>query len=164
MRIPPLNRVIPFVISLVAIALLSPPVAASTPTPATGSFSIAISVQTVTSDGGNTFITFALLETVTGTISGTRVGAGKLVVHPDGTFDAQDAGIFTGFIDGRSGTANLAVAATGNFGASVTGQAFVTDGVGGLAGAHSVVHFSGTATSPVSFAGTYSGQAQFGAP
>jgi hypothetical protein len=164
MHIPLMNRVLPFAVAGLAMAVLSSPVAASTPIPATGTFSITITPQTVSFDGGNTFISYSLLETITGTVSGTRVGAGTLVVHPDGTFDAQDSGIFTGTIDGVAGTANLAVTATGIFGVSVTGQALATAGAGGLTGAQSLVHFNGAATSPVSFAGTYSGQAQFGAP
>jgi hypothetical protein len=90
-------------------------------------------------------------------MSGTRVGTGTLVVHPDGTLHVRDTGLFTGTIAGASGTATMTGVATGMF-SSFTGRFRVSHGADGLAGVRGGGSFTGSATGPVSFAGTYSGQ------
>jgi hypothetical protein len=112
---------------------------------------------------GNTLVDFTLVETTTGFYAGTRVGRGSLVIHPDGTFTAHSSGVFTGTIAGRSGTAILSAQAEGTFAAG-TGHAEVGDGTGGLAGVHCRLSITGAAVDPTTFAGTYTAQAQFGAP
>jgi hypothetical protein len=141
------------------LAALAPTAYASTPTPLSGTFSATIAPVGSRSADGNTFISFTFGETFTGSISGTRVGAGTLVVHPDGTLNVRDAGLLTGSIAGASGTANMTGVASGVFG-SFKGRFRVSDAAGGLSGVRGEGSFTGSATGPVSFAGTYSGQIQ----
>jgi hypothetical protein len=131
--------------------------------PASGTDAITLSPVSTRAADGNTFIDFTYVESWQGTFDGTRVGSGSLVIHPDGSVNAQVSGIFTGTIAGRSGTAVMRFTVTGTF-ASATAIGSVTDGTGGLAGVHAVVTDAGSATSPTSFAATYSGEVHFSSP
>jgi|SRR6202158_4342959 len=139
------------------LAVLAPTVYASTSTPVSGAFSATIAPVASRVDDGNTIISFTFTETFTGTMSGTRVGIGTLVVHPDGTLYFHDTGLFTGTIAGASGTATMTGVGAGAF-SSFNGRFHVSDGAGGLAGVRGGGSFTGSATGPVSFAGTYSGK------
>ena len=135
---------------------LAPGAYAATQTPASGSFAATISPFEVRSAGGNTFIGFTFVENFTGTMSGTRVGSGRLAIHPDGSINVRVSGVLTGSIASASGTVLLDASGTGTL-ASITLNWVVTDGTGGLAGVHAEGTATGGATGPVSFAGTYSG-------
>ncbi len=139
------------------LGLLGPAVWASTSTETTGAWVITLTPQAVSFADGNTFIGFTLAETITGTVAGTRVGAGRLVIHPDGTLNAHDAGTFTGTAGGAVGTGTMLVEASGTF-TALTGQVFLSDGTGGLAGVHGNFRIVGAAIGPTTFAGTYTGQ------
>jgi hypothetical protein len=141
------------------LAALAPTAYASSPMPLSGAFNATIAPVASHSADGNAFISFTFTETFTGTISGTRVGAGTLVVHPDGTLNVRDAGLLTGSISGAPGTATISAVAAGVFG-SFTGRFRISEAAGGLMGVHGEGSFTGSATGPVSFAGTYSGQVQ----
>jgi hypothetical protein len=136
---------------------LAPAAYAAAATPASGGFVANLSPVGSRSADGNTFITFTFVETFQGTLAGTRVGSGQLVIHPDGTINVRDSGLFTGSIAGASGTAILSASVSGTFG-SVTGNFVVTNGTDGLAGVHAEGTAAGGATGPATFAGTYSGQ------
>jgi hypothetical protein len=144
------------------LAALGPTAYASASTPATGTFNNTITPQKVTSHDGDTVIAFTFLETITGTLSGSRVGSGVLVIHPDGSLNVHNSGTFTGTIAGRGGTASLHAQAWGTF-AAVEGRWWITDGAGGLEGIHARGSLAGSATGPTSFAGTYSGEVEFDA-
>lgn len=162
MRIRFKRLVLIFAIPLV-LAALGPTAYASASTPATGTFNNNITPQKVTSHHGDTVIAFTFLETITGTLSGTRVGSGTLVIHPDGSLSVHNSGTFTGTIAGRVGSATLHAQASGTF-AAVEGRWWITDGAGGLEGAHAHGRLAGSATGPTSFAGTYSGEVELDAP
>lgn len=142
--------------SVLAVASASN-VLAEEPTPVSGTFSATISPFATRSADGNTFIDFTFVEQFQGTISGTRVGTGLLIIHPDGTVNVRDSGLFSGSIDGSSGSAVLSASISGTF-ASIAANFVVTDGTGGLAGVHVQGTGGGGATGPTTFAGTYSGQ------
>ena len=131
--------------------------------PASGTDAITLSPVSARTADGNTLIDFTYVESWQGTFDGTRVGSGSLVVHPDGSVNAQASGIFTGTIAGRSGTAVMRSSVTGTF-ALATAIITVTDGTGGLAGVHAVGTDAGSATGPTSFAATYSGEVHFSSP
>jgi hypothetical protein len=116
----------------------------------------------VTSSGGNTIIDFTLDETISGTVSGPRVGGGgTLTIHPDGTLVAHDAGTFTGPVDGVAGTGKMVVNASGTFSA-LTGRVVLQDGQGCLNGVRGRFRIAGTAIGPPTFTGTYAGRVHFG--
>lgn len=141
-----------------ALAVVSAPtVYASAPTPASGSFAATIAPVETRSADGNTVISFTFVETFQGTLTGSRVGSGRLLIHPDGTINVRVSGLFTGSIGGASGSAILSDSASGSFSAFAA-NFVVTDGTGGLAGVHVEGTAAGAATGPATFAGTYAGQ------
>jgi hypothetical protein len=151
-----------FAISL--FALTGTGALASTPVSGGGTFLFNLTPVSSRSADGNTFITYSFHETISGIVSGTRVGQGSLVIHPDGTLNVSDSGVFSGTVAGSApGTAILSAQASGTF-ANVTAQGVMGDGTAGLAGVHSVAFVTGAATGPTTFAGTYTARAQFGAP
>ena len=139
------------------LAVLAPTAYASTSTPVSGAFSATIAPVASRTTDGITTISFTFKETFIGTMRGTRVGTGMLVVHPDGTLSFRDTGLFTGTIAGSSGSATITGVGAGVF-SSFNGRFHVSDGAGGLAGVRGGGSFTGNATGPVSFAGTYSGK------
>jgi len=144
-----------------ALAVASAPAAyAAAPTPASGSFAATISPVGTRSADGNTVISFTFVETVQGTLTGTRVGSGLLLIHPDGTINARVNGQFTGSIGAASGSAIFNESDSGTFSAFAS-NFVVTDGTDGLAGVHVEGTGAGAATGPATFAGTYSGQVTF---
>ena len=149
----------PVFVSAIAasLTLLGPAVTASTPGPATGTWAISITSESVSTADGNTIIAFTFDEIITGTVAGTRLGSGQLVIHPDGTVNAHDQGTFTGMIGGISGAATATAEASGTLWA-LTGHVVVGEGAGGLVGVHGNFFIVGSATGPSSFAGTYTGQ------
>jgi len=143
--------------------VLAPTVYAEQTVPASGTEATTLSPVSTRAADGNTFIGFTLAESWQGTFAGTRVGSGSVVIHPDGSIDAQSSGIFTGTIAGRSGTAVMRFHVSGAF-AVATVIFTVTDGTGGLAGVHAEGTEAVSATGPLSVAGTYSAVVHFSAP
>ena len=85
-------------------ALLTLPKAQAQPIPATFNSTDCehvISVQTV---GRNTIITLEITACIHGTFEGTWVGTERDVIHPNGTVTIQLSGVFSGTVNGRSGT------------------------------------------------------------
>ncbi len=147
-----------FVVAIAAsLALLGPAANASMPGPAAGAWAITITSESVSTADGNTIIAFTFDETITGTVAGTRVGSGRLVIHPDGTVNAHDQGSFIGTVVGMTGSATTTAEASGTISA-LTGHVVVGDGRDGLAGVHGDFFIFGSASGPSSFAGTYTGQ------
>jgi hypothetical protein len=157
MHIPWKRATLVFGIPLLLLAAPAPTAYASESSRASGTFAITIAPVSSRVDDGNTIISFTLTETFTGTLAGTRNGSGTLVAHPDGTFSARTSGLFRGTIGGTSGTATFSDSATG-VGASLMGRFRTSEGSGGFEDIRVGGSVTGTATSPVSFAGTYAGQ------
>jgi hypothetical protein len=134
----------------------APAVDAAVSPAASGTFAAVISPIAVREADGNTFIDFVFVEHFTGTMSGERVGAGRLALHPDGSINVRVSGVLTGSIAGESGTVLLDASGRGTL-ASITLDWVVTHGAGDLAGVHAEGTAAGAATGPASFAGTYSG-------
>src|SRR6266436_8693985 len=92
-------------------ALLTLPNAQAQPVPAifySTDCERVISVQTV---GQNTIVTLA--ETIClhdGTFEGGGVTTERDVIHPNGTVTIQSSGVFSGTVNGRSGTCVISVA------------------------------------------------------
>jgi len=97
-----------------------------------------------------------------GSVSGTRVGRGTLVIHPDGTLNVKDTGFLTGTMAGISGSVNLEAWAEGTL-ASLVGSVTVypQTGTGGFTGLQGVVKVTGAATGPATLSGSYEGQVHF---
>jgi hypothetical protein len=134
----------------------------SMPLPIAGTFTLTFQPIDVRQADGNTFIDFSFHEQLSGSVSGTRVGTGTLVIHPDGTLNVKDAGFLTGTMAGISGSVNAEVWAEGtlaSLGGSVT--IYPQTGTGGFTGLQGVVKITGAATGPATLAGSYEGQVHF---
>ena len=142
---------------LVVGAVTAPPVSAESQTPATGTFAARTSPVAIRSAAGNTIIDFTLVEQFTGTMSGTRVGSGTLIIHPDGSVNVRATGVLTGSIAGVSGTVVLDANGCGTL-SSIAINWVVSHGSGGLARYHGEGAGVGAATGPATLAGSYSGE------
>jgi hypothetical protein len=117
--------------------------------------------------GDNLIITFNVSGPATGTFTGSSVGTELDVVHPDGSITLHGILLFTGSIEGRSGTLLLTYEGIGN---AVTGHEtlrFVGRmGTGDLTGIYANVTAEGDVGAPepgcdLSGVGTYTGQVVF---
>lgn len=117
--------------------------------------------------GENVIITFNISGTSTGTVAGSVVGTELDVVHPDGSITLHGSFLFTGSVNGRSGTMLFTYEGIGN---AVTGHETLRfvgrQGTSDLAGAYVNVTAEGDVGAPspgcdVSGAGTYAGSVIF---
>src|SRR6266508_4272585 len=115
--------------------------------------------------GDNLIITFNVSGPATGTFTGSSIGSELDVVHPDGSISLHGTLLFTGSINGRSGTLLLSYEGIGN---AVTGHETLRfvgrQGTGDLAGIYANVTAEGDVVPPdpnsgcdLQGAGTYSG-------
>jgi hypothetical protein len=116
-------------------ALLTLPKAQAQPIPASGSTTDCEHVISVRTAGRNTIITSSITTCFHDTFEGTWVGTERDVIHPNGTLTGQASGVFSGTVNGRSGTCvfSLEVSITRN--GDVT-HWVVDRGTGDLAGLH----------------------------
>jgi hypothetical protein len=117
--------------------------------------------------GENVILTFNISGTSTGTVTGSVVGTELDVVHRDGSITLHGSALFTGSVNGRSGTLLFSWNGIGN---AVTGHETVhfvgRQGTGDLAGVYVNVTAEGDVGTPepgcdLSGAGTYTGQVVF---
>ena len=117
--------------------------------------------------GENLIVTFNISGTSNGTVTGSVVGTELDVVHRDGSITLHGAALFTGSVNGRSGTMVFSWDGIGN---AVTGHETVhfvgRQGSGDLAGTYVNVTAEGDVGAPspgcdVSGEGTYSGYVVF---
>ena len=117
--------------------------------------------------GENLIITFNVSGPATGTFTGSSVGTELDVVHPDGSITLHGTLLFTGSVNGRSGTLLLTYEGIGN---AVTGHETLRfvgrQGTGDLAGVYANITAEGDVGAPepgcdLSGAGTYTGHVVF---
>ena len=142
-------------------ALVLTSASASTIETAEGSFTSSVGVTRLEHVGGNTIVYGPEVQHLSGAFEGTRVATGVMVIHADGSFEARDKGIFTGTVDGRSGTVEIDGTSDG-VGSSGSGQLVIGRGTGDLAGLHAQGTFAPRFTSLTAGVGTYSVQLHLG--
>jgi hypothetical protein len=117
--------------------------------------------------GENVIITFNISGTSTGTVTGSVGGTELDVVHRDGSITLHGTFLFTGSVNGRSGTMVFSYEGIGN---AVTGHETLRfvgrQGTGDLAGTYANLTAEGDVGAPspgcdVSGAGTYTGHVIF---
>jgi Protein of unknown function (DUF3224) len=117
--------------------------------------------------GENFIITFNVSGPATGTLTGSSVGTELDVVHRDGSITLHGTLLFTGSVDGRSGTLLITYEGIGNV---VTGHETLRfvgrEGTGDLVGVHVNVTAEGDVGAPnpgcdLSGVGTYTGWVLF---
>jgi hypothetical protein len=151
-----------------ALSTLPSAEASGPPLPASGEFFPCFNLAGPPRHAGeNLIITFNVTGTITGTFVGSFVGTEMQVIHPDGSINLHGSFVFTGSVNGSSGT--LLVTYEG-IGSAVTHHenlhVAVRQGTGGLAGVHANLTAEGDIGAPVpgcdlSGAGTYTGQILF---
>src|SRR5256886_16028746 len=116
-------------------ALLTLPKAQAQPIPASGSTTDCEHVISVRTAGRNTIITLEITVCLHGTFEGTWVGTERDVFRADGTGTLQGSGVFSGTVNGSSGTAvfsyHVSITPNGDLTHWVVNQ-----GTGDLAGLH----------------------------
>jgi hypothetical protein len=139
---------------------------ASTPTTASGTFDTFFSSF---NNSGRPARTNVIITNLTahvsyaGTVEGTSMVQGTLIIHADGSGNFHDVEIFTGTVDGVYGTVTLNLNGTGTPAGVIHATDVIVDATGALAGLHGVLVQAGTVGNegPV---GSYTGQIQLGAP
>ena len=116
-------------------ALLTLPKAQAQPIPATFNTTDCEHVISVQSHGPNTIITLSETFCSHGTFEGIGVGTEVDVIHPNGTVTIQASGVFSGTVNGRSGTCVFCLEVSVTRNGDVT-HWVVDQGTGGLASLH----------------------------
>jgi hypothetical protein len=149
--------VIPIVI--VAAVVVATAAAASPPSQASGTVgNTSATFNSVRTADGNVIIDLSATATYTGTFSGTSTIEGTLIVHADGSATFHDVEIFSGTVNGVSGTVTFKLNGGNDSGLASHATATIVDATGDLAGLHGVLHEIGTVVIPTGPVGTYSGQ------
>lgn len=125
------------------------PSLASVKISASGTFSqSAITSLNVQSAGGNTKISQASVGSISGTLSGPYQDDVKVVIHPNGKFNAGFTITCTCTVGGKSGTLVLRANDKGELVsptlATFAGRAVIISGTGDLAGLRGVLDIEGT--------------------
>ena len=124
-------------------------------------------------DGDNQVIMVAITEKFTGTLNGTYEGTERNVAHKDGSAIFNGSGVFTGEVNGRSGTAIMTYSGTVDVKGFGIAHWVLDHGTDELAGVDGLGTFTSkqmqsppagcTDTKTQSaFTGTYTGTVQFG--
>jgi hypothetical protein len=125
------------------------PALASVKVAASGTFAqsaiTSLDVQTV---GGNTIITQRAVGSISGTISGPFQDDLKVVIHPNGKFNAHFTITCTCSVDGNAGVVEIVASDTGELLsptlAAFAGRAVIKGGTGDLSGLGGVLQIEGT--------------------
>lgn len=140
---------IAFLATFGAAVLLAVPAAATSLTPASGTFvDVVTSTQVRTADG-NLIITQTVTQTLTGTFSGRASQQATTVVHPTGAANFFGTETCTCAVAGKTGTLVIGFSGTGAPDGSFEGQFVILSGTGGLAN----LNGRGTLQSPNSYTG-----------
>jgi hypothetical protein len=134
---------------------------ASSPTEASGTGSVTsctfTNPQTV---GTNTIVDLACVGIFTGTLSGTSVSQGTLMLNANGAARSDVVETFTGSVNGIAGTLTINNSAESNPASAVHGTDILVGGTGGLTNVRGVLHEVGnTVGLPIA---TYTGEIQLG--
>jgi hypothetical protein len=119
-------------LTIVGALFTLPNAEASLPVPATGTTTDCEHVISQQSSGPNTIITLSITACFHGTFEGTWVGTERDVIHPNGTVTGQLSGVFSGTVNGRSGTCVFSLEVN----VGVANHWVVDQGTGDLAGLH----------------------------
>src|SRR5215470_3481230 len=128
-------------LTIVGALFTLPNAEASQPVPATFSSTDCEHIISVRTVGQNTFITLEITACFHGTFEGTWIGTERDEIQPDGRGRGHGTGVFSGTVNGRSGTCIFSYEVN----VPVANHFVVDQGTGDLAG----LHGQGTALSDV---------------
>jgi hypothetical protein len=121
-------------LTIVGALFTLPNAEASPPVPATFNITDCEHITSQEPRGPNTIITLSITACFHGTFEGTWVGTERDVIHPNGTVTGQGSGVFSGTVNGRSGTCVFSYQV--NIGVANPTHWVVDQGTGDLAGLH----------------------------
>jgi hypothetical protein len=157
-----------FALAAAGALLALPSAQGGTPQPASGGFFPCFNYAAPPRQvGEDLIVSFNITGTATGTFTGSSVGTELDVVHRDGSITLHGTIVFTGSVNGRSGTLLVSYEGIGN---AVTGHEnlrFVaTQGTDDLAGVYAELTAEGDVGAPepgcdLSGVGTYTGHVVF---
>jgi hypothetical protein len=155
-----------FALAIMTSSGVLPSAMAGKPAPANGTWNDCNIITSATYDGPNAVYSINITENFAGTLNGSYVGTERDVVYPDGSATFHGSGVFTGTINGKTGTFVMTYAGIAPPGGPGYAYWVGGRGTGGLAGIHGFGTFQGSETGPAgicddTFAGTYTGQLQF---
>jgi hypothetical protein len=119
-------------LTIVGALFTLPNAEAAPPVPATFNSTDCEHVISVQSRGPNTIITLSITACFHGTFEGTWVGTERDEIQPDGRGRGQGTGVFSGTVNGRSGTCVFSY----DVNVPVANHWVVDQGTGDLAGLH----------------------------
>jgi hypothetical protein len=152
-------------LAVVLAVVWSPTATASPPTQASGTVgNTSATFNSVRAADGNLIVDLSATASYTGTFTGTSTINGTLIIHADGSANFHDVEIFTGTVNGVSGTVTFNLNGSNDASLAVHATDTIVDATGDLAGIHGVLHTVQTVLLPVGPVGTYTGQIQFGGP
>ncbi|MEO8286577.1 MAG: DUF3224 domain-containing protein [Chloroflexota bacterium] len=131
---------------------------ASPPSLVSGTFTYTSSTfNSVRFAGGNMIVDLSAEAIYTGNLEGTSTLNGTLIFHQDGSANFHDVEVFTGTVNGVSGTLTFNLTGGGPDGL-FRGMETIVSGTGGLAGLHGTLDEVGIVVMPTGPQGTYTGQ------
>jgi hypothetical protein len=125
-----------FALAIVGALFTFPNAEAGPPVPATGYTTDCEHVISQQSSGPNTIIALSITVCFHGTFEGTWVGTERDVIHADGSGTGQGSGVFSGTVNGRSGTFVFSYEFNFSGRQMVANHWVVDQGTGDLAGLH----------------------------
>lgn len=155
-----MNRIFRTVLLVVALAAVAPSAAAAaSPASGTGTWDDCNFAPVVSTAGPNVIVTIGITENFQGAMAGTYVGTERDVVYADGSATFHGSGLFTGTIDGRTGTASYRYEGIAPAGAAARATWVLIGQTGGIASAQGQGTFTAgfDGVSDACDAGLYSG-------
>ena len=145
--------------AVLAVVLVPAAASAATPTAASGSWDDCNFGAAVRAGGPNLTVSVGITENFSGTLDGTYAGTERDQVYANGSATFHGAGVFTGSIDGRSGTAAYTYQGSAPAGVPFRATWALTGLSGDLLGVHGQGTFGGafTGVSETCDAGLYAG-------
>jgi hypothetical protein len=148
-------------VALLALGITS--VAAAPPTTASGTFTTTdASLTNPRTIGSNTIFDLTFTGVWTGTFAGTVVGHGTVLLHADGSGEGNTVDVFTGTVNGTSGTVTLNDVSRTDAAGSFRGTFSILSGTGDLANVHGALHAVGILLPCCPPTGPYTGTIEMG--
>jgi hypothetical protein len=145
--------VVGFVLAVGAPATASPPALVSGTYTYTDSY-----FESFRTAGGNVIIGVVASVEYTGTLTGTSIVRGTIIVHPDGSANFHNVEEFTGTVNGVAGTLTLRIAGSNDAMLDVRAKSTIVDSSDELTGVHGTLALAGSVRFPEGPFGTYSGR------
>ena len=135
------------------------PASASPPALAGGTYTYTDSYfESFRTAGSNVIIEVVASVEYTGTLIGTSIVRGTIVVHADGSANFRNVEEFTGTVNGVPGTLTLHIAGSNDATLDVRATSTIVDASGSLTGLHGRLALAGSVRFPQGPFGTYSGR------